>query len=314
MPKSDRRKYPALHSAFDFCVYVMVRLLVATIQVLPTDTAASCCAGGAWLLTRVLGVRQETLQENFQRVYPQATHAQLQHLTQAMWYHLLLMLCEVAWAPRRLHRCNWQSHVFIPNSAHFLEHLLSRRATVLVTGHFGNFELGGYVTGLMGIRTTTIARRLDNAFLHDYVTRFRGGKGQRMVDKAGCAADVDRHLARGGTLSLLADQHGGPKGCWTPFLGHPASYHKALALFSLASDAPMAVAFTIRNGQPMHFRLGCAGVADPRSGGPECSGVRALTQWYSRLLEEVISQAPDQYWWVHRRWREPPQRAARIAA
>lgn len=314
MSKSDRRNYPAVQRIADYCVYVFVRLLVATIQVLPTDSAATCCRFGAWALTRVLAIRQSTLRENFQRVYPQATEPQLQRLTAAMWYHLLLMLCEIAWAPRRLHRCNWQAHVFIPNSAHFLQHLLSRRATVLVTGHFGNFELGGYVTGLMGIRTTTIARRLDNPFLHDYVTRFRGGKGQHMVDKSGCATEVDRHLAQGGTLSLLADQHGGPKGCWTPFLGHPASYHKALALFSLASDAPMAVAFTIRADKPMHFRLGCAGVADPRDRGAECSGVRSLTQWYSGLLEEVIAQAPDQYWWVHRRWREPPSRNAKMAA
>ena len=80
---------------------------------------------------------------------------------------------------------------------------------------------------------------LDTAQFRQNVEQFRGAKGQQMVDKDGCAAVVERRLREGGMLSLLADQHAGNKGCWVDFLGVPASCHKALALFSLGSSAPM---------------------------------------------------------------------------
>lgn len=301
----------------DYLVYVAVRIVIAVLQATPEDKAVFFCRQFSRLLSGPLAIRRKTLQENLQLIFPAATAAEKRALVRAMWYHLALMVCEIAWAPRRLHRCNWRAHVYFPNAKDFLRHLLSRRPTVLVTGHFGNFELGGYVTGLMGISTTTIARRLDNPYLHEFISEFRGGKGQRLVDKQGCAAEVDRHLASGGTLSLLADQHAGEKGCWSNFLGQQASCHKALALFTLSADAPMAIAYTIRDRKPMRFLLGCSGVADPRLQGEECAGVRQLTEWYNERLGAAIALAPEQYWWVHRRWRaklaSPKTTAARAA-
>ena len=299
----------------DFAAYLIVRLFIAVVQVMPEDRADALCHRLASLLAGPLPIRSKTIEQNLSRVFPSASVAQRAALRRAMWHHLMLMVCEIAWAPRRLHRCNWKQHVDFPNARVFLSRLLSRRPTVLVTGHFGNFEVGGYVTGLMGLSTTTIARRLDNAFLHDFVADFRGIKGQKMVDKEGCAAEVDRHLAAGGTLSLLADQRAGAKGCWVDFLGHPASCHKALALFTLSGDAPMAVAYTIRGERPMQFTMGCTGVADPRQASEECAGVRQLTRWYNDRLAEAIRLAPEQYWWMHNRWRTPPaKKAKRLAA
>ncbi len=229
-----------------------------------------------------------------------------------MWHHLLLMVCEIAWAQRRLHLVNWSQHVRFRQPKTILHHYLSGRPIVTVTGHYGNFEVGGYVTGLMGFNTLAIARQLDNRFLHRWVEQFRGAKGQLMVDKDGCAAIVDQHLQQNGMLGLLADQHAGPKGCWVDFLGVPASSHKALALFSLSSQAPMMVGFTRRmDGRPMQFELGVTGIADPQHDVEGvCGSVNSLTQWYNDKLAEAIAPGVEQYWWLHRRWRTPPKKVA----
>ncbi len=128
--------------------------------------------------------------------------------------------------------------------------------------------------------------------------------------------EVDQHLAAGGSLAILADQHGGPKGCWTNFLGVPASCHKALALFSLAGNAPMFVANTRRiDGQPMRFESSCVDAVDPLDDPNEdCVSVTALTQWYNRALAKDINLAIEQYWWLHRRWRTPPPKIAKRLA
>ena len=76
----------------------------------------------------------------------------------------------------------------------------------------------------------------------------------------------------------------------------------------------MIVVYTRRLDQPMHFEVGCAGIADPRAGGDELEGVTELTSWYNDRLERVISMNPEQYWWMHRRWREVPEKVARRLA
>lgn len=306
----------ARRRGLDFVAYVAVRFLVATIQVLPLDMGNRLCRGLAWGIVHGFGVRRRATDENVAAVFPHADEAARRRLEVAMWHHLLLMVCEIAWAQRRLHLCNWSRYLRFRGNREMLAALLSPRPVVIVTGHFGNFEIGGYLVGLMGVKTTTIARRLDNGFLHDWVERFRQAKGQEMIDKEGCAPRVERHLREGGTLSILADQHAGEKGCWVDFLGVPASCHKALALFSLSARAPMIVAYTRRDrGRPMRFEVGLTGVADPADDrAAACGSVTELTRWYNDRLAEAIGPAVEQYWWLHRRWRTPPARVARRLA
>ena len=93
------------------------------------------------------------------------------------------------------------------------------------------------------------------------------------------------------------------------------SCHKAIALFTLTAGAPLMVSYALRRGRPLQFEVGCPGIADPKRGGPELGGVKELTQWYNRRLEELIRRDPGQYWWVHRRWKgKPPQRGKKKAA
>lgn len=300
----------------DFLAYAVVRTIVAFIQTLPTDMGDTVCRGIGRAMADGLRIRHRITEQNLSQVFPDATDRERRNLERAMWHSLLLMVCEIAWAQRRLHLTNWQRYVRFRNNREILRRCLSKRPTVMVSGHLGNFEIGGYTMGLMGCESTTIARRLDNPFLHAWVQRFRSAKGQRMLDKDGCAMEVDNHLSAGGTLAILADQHAGPKGCWTPFLGVPASCHKALALFSLASGAPMVAGATRRiNGKPMQFESACIEVADPADD-PDgnCDSVTTLTKWYNRQLAVSVNESVEQYWWLHRRWRQPPPRVAKRLA
>jgi KDO2-lipid IV(A) lauroyltransferase len=291
----------------DLAAFCLLRSLIAVIQTMPLDMVDSLCRLLARVLAHRAGIRRRTFDQNMQLIFPDSNPGQQQELCRAMWHHLMLMVCEIAWAPRRLHLANWSQVVQLRHNRVLLKYLLSERPSVIVTGHFGNFEIGGYLVGLMGFPTVTIARRLDNEPLHRYVEQFRSTHGQFMVDKEGCAPLIDRHLSRAGTLSLLADQHAGDKGCWSQFMGADASCHKALALFALTSGAPLLVAATRRAGRPMYFETDCFAVADPQHDPDSiCGGVRTLTQWYNYRLAEAISPAIEQYWWVHRRWRPKP--------
>lgn len=256
-------------------------------------------------------MRRAVIDANLQIAYGRLAPAEGTYLRRQMWHHLLLMVCEIAHAPRKIHRSNWREHIYARDKDLSLRFLMADRAAVIVTGHFGNFEVAGYITGLLGIHSSTVARPLDNVYVDAYIEDFRSATGQFILPKDGSASAIQELLQRKGTLSILADQHAGPKGCWVEFFGHPTSCHKALALFVLSAGAPMMVTYARRLDRPLRFEIGVTGVADPalldQANAPAyLDSVDELTKWYNEKLEQAIRLAPEQYWWLHRRWREVP--------
>jgi len=222
-----------------------------------------------------------------------------------MWQHLVTLVCELTHATRKIHDTNYRKFIHVTNKKNLVAAMLDPRPMRLVTGHYGNFEMGGYATGVLGFATHTIARTLDNRFLDRFLMGFREAKLQYILPKVGSAPQADAVLKTGGTLVLLGDQNAGTRGCKVNFLNRPTHCHKALALFTLVSGAPMMVSYCRRRGKtPMRFEISLLDLADPAKGGPELSDAKTLSQWYMDRLAQVIREAPDQYWWVHRLWRE----------
>jgi KDO2-lipid IV(A) lauroyltransferase len=222
----------------------------------------------------------------------------------------------MAHAPRKIHDTNWRDYCTLVEPVPMIRAMFGDRPTIILCGHYGNFELSSYVLGLLGFHVHVIARPLDNAYLNRYLIRFREVSGQHIVAKDGSATVIDALMARGGTLGFLVDQHAGPKGCYVQFFGRPASTHKAIAVFALNYQAPLLFAFSRRLGKPLHVAVGSQAVTDPAQLPASEATVPALTQWFTSRLEEVVRVAPEQYWWVHRRWKDTrePKRAARRTA
>ncbi len=295
----------------DWLAYLAVRCVVCAVQSASLEACDRACRLLAVVLADWLGIRRKIIDANLLLVYGQLTPRQTAVLRRKMWHNLVLMVCEIALAPRKIHRTNWRDHFYMPHKRQVFQTMMDDHATVLVTGHFGNFEVAGYVVGMVGTPPSTMARPLDNPYIDRYVTDFRSLSGQHILPKEGSAVAVQELLERGGTLAILADQHAGGKGCWVDFFGHPTSCHKGLALFVLSAQAKMIVNYARRLDRPLKFEMGMTGIADPSLAHsdhpPEyLESVQSLTAWYNECLEEAIRMAPEQYWWLHRRWREVP--------
>lgn len=284
--------------------YILIRVLICVVQALRIETCHACARGAAVLFTDLLRIRWKVIDENLRHAFADLTAEQRRDMTRRMWEHLFLFVAEVAHVPRKIHETNWRDYVRLKNADILVRALLSDRPTVVVSAHFGNFELAGYVMGIFGFPSHTVARTLDNPDLDRFVNRFRSRTGQHILPKKGGYEQILSVLAAGGAMTLLADQYAGSKGCWVEFFGRPASTHKAIGLLALANDAPVVVGTARRIGGPMQYEMAIEGIADPRSSMPEVSGVRPLTQWYTRKLEAIIRRSPEQYWWLHRRWKE----------
>jgi KDO2-lipid IV(A) lauroyltransferase len=286
--------------------FAVVRLSIALIQAVSIETCRSVCRVLAWLACDLFRLRSAIVEENLTHAFPEASPAERRRLARAMWEHLILMVCEIAQAPRKIHETNWRKFVAVHRKRDLILAFLSPRPKVVVTAHFGNFEVGGYIMGFWGFPTFTVARPLDNPYLDRFINRFREAMGQTIINKHGTAELADSLLGSGGTLVLVGDQHAGDKGVWVEFFGRAASCHKALALFTLLNKAPMLIS-SVRRLKPMRFEVRLAELYDPaQPGEDELGGVTELTQWYNDVLEDEIRRAPEQYWWLHKRWRDAP--------
>jgi len=286
----------------------LIQIVISFIQVLPIETCDRMCRFLAHVVADRIKFREKIIRDNILGVFPDADEQRIKNMSRAMWYHLILMACEIAQAPRKIHDTNWRKHVFIRDKVRMTSYLIDYRPLIAVSGHFGNFEMAGYVTGLLGMPSYTVARKLDNDYLDRFLNAFRERNGQFILPKDGSAPMVQKVLEAGGILTILGDQHAGTKGCWIDFLGRPAACHKAIALFTLSGNAPMMVSYCKHTDKPLHFEIGCTGVADPLELSDELRDTKSLTQWYNDRMGEAIYADPDQFWWVHRRWKEKPVR------
>lgn len=293
----------------DYAVYLLVRTLICFVQAIPLSACQSLSKRLGWFCWRVLKLRQKVTRENLRIAFPDKSQAERDAIALAMWEHLLLMIMEIAHAPRKVKRTTWKRHSSVPSMKQMLVNQISDRPTVIISGHLGNFELGGYLLALHGFPTHTVARPLDNPFVDRYVNQFRGSTGQYMLPKQGSGEQIAEVLGQGGTLALLGDQHAGRSACWVEFFGKPAATHKAVSVFTLGSSAPTAVTAAIRrSGQPLVFDMLVSDVVDPQDANFAHGTIPLLASWYTSQLESLIRQFPSQYWWVHRRWKgEPPK-------
>jgi KDO2-lipid IV(A) lauroyltransferase len=174
--------------------------------------------------------------------------------------------------------------------------------------------VAGYVTGVVGIASSAIARDLDNAHLDRFLRKFRQKTGQTILSKTGDFDRITAVLAGRGIIATLGDQDAGPKGMFVDFFRRPASTHKAVALLAMQHDAPMIVLGVPRIGTPMRFAIDVEEVIDPRDyAGRRPDAVRALTERFTRAIERLVRRHPEQYFWLHRRWKhQPPIRRPRL--
>jgi KDO2-lipid IV(A) lauroyltransferase len=300
----------------DYSVYLVLRVFVCIIQALPL-TLARCAADAlAWLVYTIDKRHRLVALDNLRQAFPgQYSPDQLDKLVRRVFRHFCRLVIEIIHLPRCFHFNNWRRYVELPEGGRLLEQSFTGRPMMFVTGHFGNWELGGFIMGVLGYRAYAIARRLDNPFLDHYLrVKFREKTGQQILSKEGDFERITEALATGGTISTLGDQDAGPRGLFVEFFGRPASTHKAVALLSLEHQAPLVVIGTAKIAEPFRYAVLVEDVILPEDYAGQPDAVRQITQRFTAALERLVRRYPEQYFWVHRRWKHQPLVRARKRA
>ena len=233
-------------------------------------------------------------------------------IIRGMWVHLFRVVAEIVQLPRKMTLTNCREVLVFRNRKVVMEALCSGRPVIVLGGHFGNWEVSVSQFGLFGMRMGVVGRELDNPHIHEWFAKAREDTGHRLYLKKGASDDMVDLLEAGGNLALACDQDAGPKGMFVDFFGRPASTFKSIALMAMQYDAIIVVGYGMRlpddfeNSRWSRFEIGCEEVIDPREIDAK-DELREITQRYTSALERIVRRCPEQYFWVHRRWKTPPE-------
>jgi KDO2-lipid IV(A) lauroyltransferase len=294
----------------DFAVYCAVRVIVSLVQALSWSQVLTAARWFGWLAYHVDRRHRQVAMDNLRYSFPDMSEAERDALVRDNYVHWVRVIFEMIRLPRVLRAWNLDEYFSYPCQADYqcaVDWTMSDRPRLVLTGHFGNFEALSYAIGLYGATGVIVARRLDNPYLERFVQTFRQHTGQQIVDKNHDYERILQQLREKGTVGLVGDQDAGQRGMFVDFLGRPASTFKSIALLSLEYQAPIVVIGAARIGEPMHFRIYVEDVILPEEYANHPDPARAITERYSQALERMVRRHPEQYFWLHRRWKHQPK-------
>lgn len=227
--------------------------------------------------------------------------------------HFARLAVESLHTLRQMTPDGWSRRVQLVNLNKAVDRLVSDRPVILLTGHLGNWELLGVLLATLGFELDAIARPLDNPRLDDWIMGIRQKRGLRIITKFDATERMVEVLDRGGALGFIADQNAGDKGIFVPFMNRLASTYKSIGLLAQQYNASVICGYAHRlppvpgDPLPVRYELGVEDVIDPEDWQGERDELYYITARYTRALEMMIRRRPEQYLWMHRRWKSRPR-------
>ena len=255
----------------------------------------------AWL-AYFLGRRHRRVAlENLRRVYGASrSEKDIRRLALRNYEHISLSFCEgVRWRRGKV-------RVSIEGRSHLERALSAGSGVVAVTGHIGNFGVLGACLAAEGYAFNLVFRDPDSPGVASRFNRLLGEQGVRAVPalpRGQCVAICLQRLRSNELVCILADQREGDAGVEVSFLGHRARAVAGPALLALRTGAAVVPMFIVREGRGAYRVEVLPALGYERRGSLKAS-VKTLTLGISRILEERILERPEQWWWVHRRWKD----------
>jgi KDO2-lipid IV(A) lauroyltransferase len=292
--------------------YAVGRGVLSALSTIPFTSARRV---GQWLGRlghTPFGVRRNVVERQIAAAFPDASRKEVDDLVRNAYGHFGEVLIETALLPQ----LGRQGILDLFEGAEGFEGIedahRAGKGIILITGHFGNWELAGAYVAARGIPIEVIVRRMNNPLFDAYVTRTREGAGMIVVHDHDAVRRTPRAFKAGHAVAFVADQGVlGLASTFVPFFGRPAKTPRGPAVFALRFKLPTFFVAAVRE-QSGKYRCVVTPVAIPDTGDREAD-VDTVVARYTNILESWVRRYPGQYFWHHRRWkRQPPDTPAEL--
>ncbi len=274
--------------------------------ILPRPLARALGITIGWIVYFLLGRLRRVGRRNLQIAFPNKSLHERNQLLRGMYVSLGRLLAEFCLFPRYT-RQNISQVAVYQGFENFEQAEQLQKGVLLLTGHVGGWEIGSFVHSLYGHPMNIIVRPLDNPYLNRLAEQFRSRFGNRLLPKQDFARGLLAAMRKGETVGILMDTNRlPPQGDFVPFFGVLACTATGLARVAVKTGAAVVPAFTLWDDQLLKYRvqfepaIKLVKTADPDA------DVLANTALFHRALEDIIRRYPDQWLWVHRRWKTRP--------
>lgn len=301
---TDRKPPKRKHSTTHKVEYALARSLEKAVATMP-ERASDAFGRSIGRTVYRLGLRRETVEENLRIAFPDKPDSWREDVMRASYEHLGR---EVA-AMLRLSKLDPEAVVERTTTIGWddLEESLSLgRGVLLVTGHYGNWEIAAAAVASRGIPIAAIVRRQGNRIVDERLQKVRRRLGVENIYQSEAPKRVPRILRQNGVVGIVGDQDARRSGIFVPFFGRAASTHRGPALFALRLNAPVFSCVARRlPGDDVRYEVAGEKVPFTPTGVLD-DDVAALTTELAARLEGQIRKDPSQYFWFHKRWKSRP--------
>ena len=289
-----------------------LRSVVGAVGVLPRGAARAVGAGigaAAWtLLSRLRTVGML----NLELAFPEKPEGERKAILRGVYRSLGWEIGEFCKMSRYTAS---QASKFIRYDG--LEHYLAARekgkGVLVLTGHLGAWELSSFYHSLMGYPMSLVIRRLDNPLVDDFVNRIRCLHGNRVIHKDDFARGLLTSMQRGETVGILMDTNmTPPQGVFVPFFGVDACTASGLARVALHSGAAVLPGFLIWEATEERYVLRFGDELPLIRTGEGTKDIVENTALFTATIESYVRRYPEQWLWVHRRWKTRPEGEERL--
>jgi KDO2-lipid IV(A) lauroyltransferase len=299
---------PATKRLRRFVRYLLLRALVAPLQLLPLGVACSLGASLGGLVFALAGRERKKALASLAVAFPEWTEAQRVDLARRCFRHLGTQAAEVLLVrqldARRAECVTWE-----PAARAAMDAALAKgKGVVFVTGHVGNWELLARHVALEGYLAYVIGKEASDPRTTKWIESMRTSGKLNVIWRGhqGAAKAMLRALKSNGILGLLIDQDTKVQSLWVPFFGKPAKTPRAAADLALRTGAVPMLGFCVREG-PLRYRITMETVPLPATEGE--AAALELTAMLTAGIEKKIREVPEQWVWMHQRWKSPPPEA-----
>jgi KDO2-lipid IV(A) lauroyltransferase len=274
---------------------------------LPRPAARALAVRLSRVLFAITPKLRKTAEFNLKLAFPEWTDAQRQATLRGMVRSLGWMAAEFARLPRYTSR-NIEEVVILDGNENFLEGQRRGKGVLFLTAHLGAWELSSYAHASYGYPLHYLARPLDNARLDALVNRYRGLSGNKPIFKNESARAMLKMLKDAGTVGILADQNTLPEeGAFVNFFGVPACTTTGIARVALHTDAAVVPGYAVWDESLQKYRLRFEPPLQLIRTGDAERDILENTQMFARVTEDIIRKYPEQWVWVHARWKTRPK-------
>jgi Kdo2-lipid IVA lauroyltransferase/acyltransferase len=286
--------------------YALAWLLIRGISILPRPVARAAGIGLGQLVYLLHRKLRRVGMRNLQLAFPDKSAHERRKILRGEFTSLGRQLAEVCLFPSYT-RENVTKIVVYDGFENFERAEARGKGVIYLTAHLGGWELSAFAHSIQGHPLHVVMRGMDNPFLDRFITHLRTMHGNRAVDKGNFVRGLLSAMKAGETVGILMDTNmTPPQGVFVDFFGIPACTASGLARIALRTDAAVVPGFTIWDRELRKYRLRFDPALALIRTGHEEADIVANTALFTKVIEQYVRRYPDQWLWVHRRWKTRP--------